>query len=217
MKQKQLHLRNASFSTLFFVLLGYAVKFYPHQLVAFDTTIQNWIRGELSPFWTAYWTKVTLIGNAPVIVVISLVLAAFFYFYKRWKIEAYFLIAELVGLALTSTLLKYVYQRPRPSIEWLLQTVGYSYPSWHTASTMLVAGVVVVIAEQRIKHPLSRYMLQGSLLFMAVLVAISRVYIGVHYPTDIIGGWLLAFSLLAAIYPYYDRKRFEWRFQGKQG
>ncbi|MFX4002060.1 phosphatase PAP2 family protein, partial [Streptococcus suis] len=51
---------------------------------------------------------------------------------------------------------------------------------------------------------------------LAVLVAVSRIYIGVHYPTYIIGCWLLAVTLLQMIYPFYDQKRFEWRFQSNQ-
>ncbi len=119
-------------------------------------------------------------------------------------------------MGVASTALKYVYQRPRPSIEWLIDTIGYSFPSWHTASTMMIAGAVVIIVHQRMKKGIARLVLQAVLILLAVLVAVSRIYIGVHYPTDIIGGWLLAVTLLQMMYPFYDQKRFEWRFQSKQ-
>ncbi len=48
-------------------------------------------------------------------------------------------------MGVASTALKYVYQRPRPSIEWLIDTIGYSFPSWHTASTMMIAEQLLLL------------------------------------------------------------------------
>ncbi|HHT7803300.1 phosphatase PAP2 family protein [Streptococcus suis] len=216
MKNKQTHLRNASFLALAFVILGYTVKFYPEAVAGFDTAIQTFVRGNLPRTASQFWTSITVLGNTVIILTISLLLAAFFYFYKKWKMEAYLILASFAVMGVASTALKYVYQRPRPSIEWLIDTIGYSYPSWHTASTMMIAGAVVIIIQQRMKKGALKLLLQAGLLILAALVAISRIYIGVHFPTDIIGGWLLAGFLLSVLYPFYDQKRFEWRFQSKQ-
>lgn len=216
MKNKQTHLRNASFLVLAFVILGYTVKFYPEAVAGFDTAIQTLVRGNLPSTASQFWTSITVLGNTVIILTISLLLAAFFYFYKKWKMEAYLILASFAVMGVASTALKYVYQRPRPSIEWLIDTIGYSYPSWHTASTMMIAGAVVIIIQQRMKKGALKLLLQAGLLILAALVAISRIYIGVHFPTDIIGGWLLAGFLLSVLYPFYDQKRFEWRFQSKQ-
>ncbi|MGT2710871.1 phosphatase PAP2 family protein [Streptococcus oriscaviae] len=215
MKNKQLHLRNASFLALALVILGYVIKFYPEQLTTFDTAVQSAIRGNLPDLATQFWTRITVIGNTSVIVSICFLLIVLFH-RKQWKAEAYLVLASIAGMGVASTALKYVYQRPRPSIEWLIDTIGYSFPSWHTASTMIVAGAVVVIVNQRMKHQLAKRVVQLSLILLAVLVALSRIYIGVHYPTDIIGGWLLAVLLLELYYSVYDRIRFTWRFQSKQ-
>ncbi|NQI33722.1 phosphatase PAP2 family protein [Streptococcus suis] len=216
MKNKQTHLRNASFLALAFVILGYTVKFYPEAVAGFDTVIQTLVRGNLPSTASQFWTSITVLGNTVIILTISLLLAAFFYFYKKWKMEASLILASFAVMGVASTALKYVYQRPRPSIEWLIDTIGYSYPSWHTASTMMIAGAVVIIIQQRMKKGALKLLLQAGMLILAALVAISRIYIGVHFPTDIIGGWLLAGFLLSVLYPFYDQKRFEWRFQSKQ-
>ncbi len=81
---------------------------------------------------------------------------------------------------------------------------------------MLVAGVLAIIVYQRCQNKPIRLLVQGLLIGTAILVALSRIYIGVHFPTDIIAGWLLALTLLWALYPTYDRYRFTWRFQSKQ-
>ena len=125
-------------------------------------------------------------------------------------------ITNFATVGLLSTALKYLYQRPRPKIKWLIQTTGPSFPSWHAASTLLIAAAIVVIIQQRMKSSVLKLLLQILLIVIAILVGISRIYIGVHHPTDVLGGWLLALGLSQMIYPYYDEWRFKWRFSGKQ-
>ena len=215
MKNKQSYLRYASFAALFFVILGYTVKFYPETLASFDEGIQSAFRGSLPATATLFWTRITLLGNVRVTLVITILLASFFY-WKKWKAEAYFLVLNFALMGILSTVLKSVYQRPRPTIDWLVGTVGYSYPSWHTASTLLIAGFLVIVLQQRMKKGSLRLGCQVALVLVAVLVALSRIYVGVHFPTDILGGWLLALTVLLAVFPYYDQYRFTHRFQSKQ-
>lgn len=215
MKNRQLYFRNASFAALFFVILGYVVKFYPQQLVGFDSSIQTSLRGDFPALATLFWTRITLLGNVTVLLPICL-LVAFFCYQKKWKIEGYFILFSFAVMGGVSTALKYVYQRPRPSIEWLIHTTSYSFPSWHAASTLMIAGVMVILIQQHMKPSFMKRLVQLGLIVLAMLVGISRIYVGVHYPTDIIGGWLLATTLLQLLFPFYDRLRFQWRFQGKQ-
>lgn len=215
MKNTQLHYRNASFTALFFVILGYMVRFYPEQLVGFDTAVQTAMRGNLPPVVTTFWSTITVLGEVGSVFTIAVLLIVFF-LWKKWKAEAYFLGLSLVLMAGASTALKFLYQRPRPTIEWLVHTTGYSFPSWHTASTLLVAGALAIVLYQRCQSVKLRYFLQACALLLAVLVALSRIYVGVHHPTDILGGWLLSITILEALYPTYDRIRFTWRFQSKQ-
>ena len=84
MKNKQIHLRNASFFALAFVILGYTVKFFQTSLAGFDSTIQTAIRGNLPSGVTQFWTSITILGNTVIILAITLLVAAFFYFYKKW-------------------------------------------------------------------------------------------------------------------------------------
>lgn len=215
MKNRQLYFRNASFAALFFVILGYVVKFYPQQLVGFDSSIQETLRGNFPALATFFWIKITLLGNVSVLLPICLA-AAFFCYQKQWKIESYFIIIGFAVMGGLSTALKYVYQRPRPTIEWLVDTSSYSFPSWHAASTLMMAGVMIILIQQHLKQVIVKRLVQLGLLVLALLVGVSRVYVGVHHPTDIIGGWLLATTLLYFLFPFYDQVRFRWRFQGKQ-
>lgn len=71
MKNKQIHLRNASFFALAFVILGYTVKFFQTSLAGFDSTIQTAIRGNLSSGATQFWTSITILGNTVIILAIT--------------------------------------------------------------------------------------------------------------------------------------------------
>lgn len=215
MKNSLKHYKNASYAALAFVILGYVVKFYPAYLTGFDTAIQTAIRGDLPAIASQFWTSITVLGNVIPLFSLVFILAVFFY-WKSWKAEACLLVGSLFLMMGASTALKFLYQRPRPTIEWVISTIGYSFPSWHTASTMIVAGVLAIIVYQRCQNKPLRLLVQGLLIGTAILVALSRIYIGVHFPTDIIAGWLLALTLLWALYPTYDRYRFTWRFQSKQ-
>ncbi|MGT2812280.1 phosphatase PAP2 family protein [Streptococcus minor] len=215
MKHSLKHYKNASYAALAFVILGYVVKFYPAYLTGFDTAVQTAVRGDLPAIASRFWTSITVLGNVVPLFSLVLILSTFFY-RKNWKAEIFFLVGSLFLMLGASTALKFLYQRPRPTIEWVISTIGYSFPSWHTAATMLVAGVLVIVLYQRCQDKLWRYLGQGLVIGLAILVALSRIYIGVHFPTDIIAGWLLALTLLLGLYPTYDRYRFTWRFQSKQ-
>ena len=215
MKNSLKHYKNASYEALAFVILGYVVKFYPAYLTGFDTAIQTTIRDDLPAIASQFWTSITVLGNVIPLFSLVFILAVFFY-WKSWKAEACLLVGSLFLMMGASTALKFLYQRPRPTIEWVISTIGYSFPSWHTAATMLVAAVLAIVLYQRCQRKFWRYFGQVLVIALAILVAISRIYIGVHFPTDIIGGWLLALTLLLGLYPTYDRYRFTWRFQSKQ-
>lgn len=215
MKNSLKHYKNASYAALAFVILGYVVKFYPAYLTGFDSAIQTAIRGDLPAIASQFWTSITVLGNVIPLFSLVFILAVFFY-WKSWKAEACLLVGSLFLMMGASTALKFLYQRPRPTIEWVISTIGYSFPSWHTAATMLVAAVLAIVLYQRCQSKFWRYFGQILVIALAILVAISRIYIGVHFPTDIIGGWLLALTLLLGLYPTYDRYRFTWRFQSKQ-
>ena len=81
---------------------------------------------------------------------------------------------------------------------------------------MVVALSLVVIIQQRLTSQYIKRGLQILVVIMAILTAVSRIYLGVHYPSDILGGWLLAYTIVVAVFPFYNQKRFEWRFQSKQ-
>ena len=215
MKNKQQHWAKASFALLIFVILGYVIRFYPQQLTGFDSSIQSAIRVDLPATLTAFFTKVTHVMDTKVIVIwVGLLLAVFAY--KKWYSESLFLGSNLVLTGLLVLLLKNIYQRPRPALLHLVEEKGFSFPSGHSLASTLVLGSLIIIVGQHVKNKTARYCLQGLLVLGIVTIVVSRIYVGVHYPSDVLGSMILGFAVLQFEYPLYDRLRFQWRFTGKQ-
>ncbi|WP_143969945.1 phosphatase PAP2 family protein [Streptococcus anginosus] len=204
-----------SFALLLFVILGYVVKFHSGQLKGIDNLLQTTLRGNLPHALTVFFSSLTSLINIPVIVTwVALLLGIFLY--KKWWSEALLLGGNLVLTGLLVKLLKGVYQRPRPALQHLVVESGFSFPSGHALASTLIFGTLLIIVSQRMQTVQTKRLLQGLLIAMILLIVMSRVYLGVHYPTDVLGSLLLGVGILYIEFPYYDKVRFQWRFAGKQ-
>ena len=143
------------------------------------------------------------------------VLAGFF-LYKKWWSEAILLIGNLALTGILVAFLKNIYQRSRPAIQHLVEEGGFSFPSGHALASTLIFGTLLIIVSQRIKSVQTKRILQSLMIVMIFIIMTSRVYLGVHYPTDVLGSFLLGLGILHVEFPYYDKLRFQWRFKGKQ-
>ena len=111
---------------------------------------------------------------------------------------------------------KNIYQRPRPEILHLVEEKGFSFPSGHSLAVTIMVGTLTVIFSQRIKNHVWRKVVQIGLGIFLVSVLVSRIYLGVHYPSDVIASLCMGLGVLFMEFPYYDKLRFQWRFTGKQ-
>ena len=215
MKDKQTYLMKGSFALLLFVILGYIVKFYPNMLIDFDQPIQTAIRGDLPETLTLLFRAITHLIDIPVI--ISWVLIVAFIFYrKQWKMESYLMLGNLALAGILIVTFKNIYQRARPEILHLVEEKGFSFPSGHSLAVTLMVGSLIVILSQRIKNTTWRKVVQIGLGIYLVSVLVSRIYLGVHYPSDVIASLCVGLGVLFMEFPFYDKLRFQWRFKGKQ-
>ena len=215
MKDKQTYLTKGFFALLLFVILGYVVKFYPEQLVTLDSSVQTAIRGDLPETLTLIFRGITRLIDLPIVISWAIILIAIFYL-KKWKTES-LLVAGNLGLAgILIVSLKHLYQRPRPDILHLVEEKGFSFPSGHSLAVTLLIGSLIIILGQRVKNTTTKLALQGLLGLYLVSVLVSRVYLGVHYPSDVLASLSLGLGILFIEFPFYDKLRFQWRFTGKQ-
>ena len=215
MKDKQTYLTKGSFALLLFVILGYIVKFYPDMLIGFDQPIQTAIRGDLPDFLTILFRTITHLIDIPVIITWVLIVAFIFY-RKQWKLESYLMLGNLTLAGILIVTFKNIYQRPRPEILHLVEEKGFSFPSGHSLAVTIMVGTMIVIFSQRIKDQLWKRIVQILLGFYLLSVLVSRVYLGVHYPSDVLASLCVGLGVLFIEFPFYDKLRFQWRFTGKQ-
>ena len=215
MKDKQTFMMKGSFALLLFMIIGYIVKFYPEMLVDFDQPIQTAIRGDLPETLTLLFRAITHLIDIPVI--ISWVLIVAFIFYrKQWKMESYLMLGNLTLAGILIVTFKNIYQRPRPEILHLVEEKGFSFPSGHSLAVTIMVGTLIVIFSQRIKNTVWRKIIQILLSLYIFSVLVSRIYLGVHYPSDVIASLCVGLGVLFMEFPFYDKLRFQWRFKGKQ-
>ena len=215
MKDKQTYLTKGSFALLLFMIIGYIVKFYPEMLVSFDQPIQTAIRGDLPETLTLLFRAITHLIDIPVIITWVLIVAFIFY-RKQWKLESYLMLGNLALAGILIVTFKNIYQRPRPEILHLVEEKGFSFPSGHSLAVTIMVGTLIVILSQRIKNTVWRKIVQILLSLYIVSVLVSRIYLGVHYPSDVIASLCVGLGVLFMEFPFYDKLRFQWRFKGKQ-
>lgn len=142
-------------------------------------------------------------GVIPVDILIVLVLAAV----RRWR-EAAFAALSFAGSALLNIASKQFFQRDRPSLwESIAPESTYSFPSGHAMGSMTLAVVVILLAwNTRWRWPVT-----VAAVMFALLVSLSRVYLGVHYPSDILAGWCAALVWVVGCFLAMFRRRRPWR------
>ena len=134
----------------------------------------------------------TAAATAPAIFAIAIIFIGYLFFVKRLR-SAYILIGALISQVLLYEILGQIFRRVRPSG---VDVVAYgvhssSFPSGHAASSAVVFLVITYLINKHASRVVSRTLMALATIFV-VAVAVSRVYLGFHYPTDVLGGWLVA-------------------------
>lgn len=120
---------------------------------------------------------------------------------RRGLAAALLAVAALIAGQSVRTLLMLALHRPRPpAADWAAGASGNSFPSGHTSSSAMAAGLLVWGLLRALGRVAGRIAAAGCVL-IAVAVGCTRVYLGVHWPTDVLGGWLFAACWLSAALP----------------
>lgn len=215
MKNKLYYQFSGSCFLLLFIFLGYVIKFYEHWIEPFDTAVTKLVRLSY-PAMNTIFLWITKFANPVTIVILA---AAILFLLVRGKkyVEGIWLTCNMVVIGgILNPLLKIFFSRERPSLVHLVTETSKSFPSGHAVASMILYGTVIFILPKLMEEKSLRLMLQIVLGLLILFIDVSRIYLGVHFPSDIVGGSALALAWLLFTYPILDKYRFVWKFKGKQ-
>ena len=168
---------------------------------AFDTKILQSLRDPhdpskpIGPPWLeGSLVDLTALGGPTVLTLVVLAVIGFLLLQTRYR-TALFVVATWLSGEFVNSALKHAFNRPRPTIVPHLRDVfSTSFPSGHAMESAIVyltlGAILMRVAEDRV----TKVYCLGIAVLLTVLVGASRVYLGVHYPTDVIGGWIIGFA-----------------------
>lgn len=173
-----------------------------------DVELLQFLRSVTSPTADRVFLFFSEIGYAWGVIPIDIALVLLLAFKRRWRSAAFALVA-IGGSALLNMAAKQSFRRDRPALwESIAPEPTYSFPSGHAMGSATLAFVLIALAwTTRWRWPV----VVVALMFMFG-VGMSRVYLGVHYPSDILAGWAAAIAWTIAVYMAFFRRNWhEWR------
>ncbi|MFB9325686.1 phosphatase PAP2 family protein [Paenibacillus aurantiacus] len=184
---------------------GLAMLVSREKLMRFDLAVIDFIQGMESPGLTSFAKTLTTIGSSKVVIPLVLGTAAMLFVVLKHRKELYLLIGGMFGSTLLNEGLKRLYERARPDIHRIIEETGYSFPSGHSMAAFTFYGLLTYLLWRHMPSKRWRGVLIAFSVCMIGCIGISRIYLGVHYPSDVLGGYWVSACWLAMCVKLFRR------------
>ena len=191
------------FSIFLTIFIIYTVLVLTNKLAWLDQAAESFIIGIRSDHLTNIMTIFTNIGGGYCLTAISLLLLAV----VKNKKKVLTIIINLVIVFLTSQIVKLILRRSRPSGVFLAYANGYSYPSGHSMVSMAYYTFIAYLLCKNSNNKLFKILTIIITTLIVLLIGFSRIYLGVHYITDVIGGYLLSVTYLMIFLNFINHRK----------
>ena len=195
-KIKEFIIKNWKWIVLFICLIGFlelAEDVFNKEIMNGDIIGYKIISTFLiSDFATPIAKFITNFGGAIFIILLTVILITVI---KNKKIGLSIL-TNLAIITILNQLLKRILQRPRPTEYRIIEESGYSFPSGHSMISMAFYGYLIYLIYKYVENKNVKWILISLLSILICLIGISRIYLGVHYTSDVLGGFLISISYL---------------------
>lgn len=182
------------FSVICYGVLGY-------DSLVIDTKVYSFIADNImSDGITSVLKVITELGGVAFIVLAGVLI---FMFCKKIR---WFVTFDLVGVTLINQVIKHIVRRPRPNVLRLVEEDGYSFPSGHSMVSMAFYGIIIYLVYKNVTNKYLKWTLITLLSLLILSIGFSRIYVGVHYFTDVVGGFLLGLAYLIIYINIYNKK-----------
>jgi len=181
---------------------------FKKETAPFDDPIRKWVLAHQTPVVRDAFLAITNVGSPTIIIPASAVLAAWLWRERGLPIAGAVVMSPAVALA-TFLAVKRIYKRKRPEGGAHLHQITYAFPSGHAATSAAVLGTVCYVLWR--EDMLPRGVAEAVAGIGTLLVGASRVYLDVHWTTDVLGGWAVGTLVAAMSAGVYERVRTKTR------
>lgn len=197
-KIKELIIKNYKwiiFFLFFVIFLAIAEDVFEQEIFEFDSVVYNFLVNNRNEALNNFFKIITQFGSAIVLIIIT-ILCVIFIRDKKYKI---LVPANLVTIAIINIVLKNFFLRPRPNELRLIEETGYSFPSGHAMASTAFYGLIIYIVYEKVENKILRNTICIMLGLLILLISVSRIYVGVHYTSDVIAGTCFSIAYLILI------------------
>ena len=170
----------------------FRIKDETYDFLVFDT-IAEWV----NPFTTSFLQAITFLGNHSFLIPANLALIFYFLFIKKHRWYSIKVPVVALGGLLLMALLKQIFNRPRPLVPLLEPVQGLSFPSGHALMSVTFYGLLVFLVWENVKQPVWKWSLITLLVILILLIGFSRIYLRLHYFSDVVAGFSLGIVWLS--------------------
>ncbi|MCE4047370.1 MULTISPECIES: phosphatase PAP2 family protein [Bacillaceae] len=179
------------------------------EIIAFDQVIIDYIQSFESDATTEWTVILTDLGSIKFIAVAVVVGTVLLCLYRKFSLAAFLICAPALG-GLLNKFLKWIFKRERPDILPLITEHGYSFPSGHSMGSLIFYGSAAYVFLHIWKTAGKKAATIIIACLVILMIGISRIYLGVHYPTDVVGGFAVGFAFLLVcilVFRYYEERK----------
>ncbi len=174
-----------------FFAMGYMVK-ESYEGILFDVALMEYLHNSTNPMITSIMKFISFIGSATFLVPAIAMVIAYAIVKKKYYITKLILLST-AGSWILNFLLKEIFQRTRPVEYFLVNQGGLSYPSGHSMVTMTFYSTIAYLLANGTKNVNKKRLIKLIAYVMIIMMGISRIYLGVHWPTDVLGAYLIGY------------------------
>jgi undecaprenyl-diphosphatase len=160
------------------------------KISAFDLSIISTVQGWENPTLTTIMKRLSWSGTTLVVVFLAIGILIFLAAVLGHRKELLLFIAIIGGAPLLNNVLKSFFRRERPDIHRLAEEASFSFPSGHSMTAFALYGGVIYLLWRHVRSGAGKFLLTAAGSIIILSIGISRIYLGVHYPSDVIGGYL---------------------------
>ncbi len=188
--------------TILFVILSLLIG--TQVLNNIEINFYNEVTEHVSNFLTILMKGFSYIGNTISVIIICISLILFSK--TRWKYGIVISIGVIIS-CIVNNILKILFARERPNLIQLVKETNYSFPSGHAMINMTLYSLLAILIYNNIKNKPLKYTLISIFIIISIVIGVSRVYLGVHYITDVIAGWIAGLLIAVITYQIYIKAK----------